>query len=255
MEENFTRLTPSLITILANANFTINLDILKNTITRKTKKHDNLKVTVNIPSEQNNVRQFKGQISILMSFSNISLNIMIFSVGTIKITGCKYMSDAIDSLYYLWFYYLQYALVQDVKICEFILKCEMINYCVPVVGFKIDKVKINKLLNQQNILSFYDPSYDNGVGVVFTATSPIRHLVKITVKPKHKFSISIIPSNVKTSEPKNLKIYAKTKLVVFPTKINICGSCVDFNIINDHYTIFRNLLNQHKIVISMVENY
>ena len=222
---------------------------------KKIKKNDNLTVKINDPSEKSDVRQFKGQISILMSFSNMSLNIMIFSVGTIKITGCKYMNDAIDSLYYLWLYYLQYALLSDVKPYEFILKCEMINYCVPVVGFKIDKTKINQLLNKKKILSFYDPSYDNGVGVVFTTTSPVRHLVKIAIKQKNKFSISIITDDVKSEDNKSLKIHSKTKLVVFPTKINICGSCVDFNIINHHYDIFRKILNDYKNEISMNENY
>lgn len=257
MEKNFTQLIPSLITILANANFKINLDMLKETIKNKVLKNT-IQVKLNDVFEKGDIRQFKGQISVIMSFGNVTLNVMIFSVGTIKITGCKYMRDAIDSLYYLWVHYLQDTenlIIQlDRKPYEFILKCEMINYCVPIVGFQVDKTKINTLLNQKNIFSFYDSSYDNGVGVVFTPASPVRHLVKLTVKQKNRFSVSIIPSTIQFDDKNSLKIHTKTKLAIYPTKVNICGSCVDFDILRDHYNIFQKILNDYKIVISTDEN-
>jgi len=95
---------------------------------------------------------FLNQVTIVLSIGDIIVNVMLFS-DSIKIAGCKRETDSSETTLILWQDYISkipgsYQLKPSYEEPQFLIDLVMRNVDVNV-GFFIDKVKLNSLMNKK----------------------------------------------------------------------------------------------------------
>lgn len=214
-------------------------------------RHGNNFRGIKTNAKTNSQNYFLNQLSCILSLGDKLLHIMIFK-DKLKIAGSKEDDHSIKAIELLWGHISKikdsYKLIDNNK-PTFIFDVVMNNVDFKL-GFEIDRIKLNNLLNNEKYkdmiyMSRFETTGNTNVNIKMFSNKPEKHLYTRLILNDTPV-IDKVTENIYDSNKKNKNKYT-TFLVFRSSKVIESGRF--YNSMKDSYNFFINIINENKNLI------